>query len=149
MVGWHHRLNGHDFEQAPGVDDGQRSLECCNPWGWRVRHDWATELQPTNEDKEMGGALGMLMLLTTTVTMLSQWVWNHLLLSAFSPHHLLTETFSDHLKIRPIHLSAPPHCFIFCSSYHHLKYYWSAYWLTAWAPGGQELCFVNWHILSG
>ena len=26
MVGWHHRLEGHDFEQAPGVDDGQRSL---------------------------------------------------------------------------------------------------------------------------
>ena len=30
MVGWHHRLNGHEFEQAPGVDDGQGSLECCS-----------------------------------------------------------------------------------------------------------------------
>ena len=32
-VGWHHRLNGHEFEQAPGVGDGQGSLVCCSPWG--------------------------------------------------------------------------------------------------------------------
>ena len=33
MVGWHHRLNGHKFEQALGVGDGQESLPCCSPWG--------------------------------------------------------------------------------------------------------------------
>ena len=33
MVGWYHRLNGHEFEQAPGVGDGQRGLVCCGPWG--------------------------------------------------------------------------------------------------------------------
>ena len=33
MVGWHHRLNGHQFEQALGVGDGQGSLGCCSPWG--------------------------------------------------------------------------------------------------------------------
>ena len=33
MVGWHHRLNGHEFEQALRVGDGQGSLVCCNPWG--------------------------------------------------------------------------------------------------------------------
>ena len=33
MVGWHHRLNGHEFEQAPGVGDGQGGLACCSPWG--------------------------------------------------------------------------------------------------------------------
>ena len=32
-AGWHHRLNGHEFEQAPGVGDGQGSLVCCSPWG--------------------------------------------------------------------------------------------------------------------
>ena len=32
-VGWHHWLNGHEFEQAPGVGDGQGSLVCCSPWG--------------------------------------------------------------------------------------------------------------------
>jgi len=33
MVGWHHRLDGHEFEQAPGDGEGQGSLECCNLWG--------------------------------------------------------------------------------------------------------------------
>ena len=33
MVGWHHRLNGHEFEQALGVGDRQGSLVCCSPWG--------------------------------------------------------------------------------------------------------------------
>ena len=33
MVGWHHRLNGHEFEQTPGDSDGQGSLACCSPWG--------------------------------------------------------------------------------------------------------------------
>ena len=32
MVGWHHNLDGHEFEQAAGGDDGQRSLVCCSPW---------------------------------------------------------------------------------------------------------------------
>ena len=32
MVGWHHHLDGHEFEQAPGVGDGQGRLECCSPW---------------------------------------------------------------------------------------------------------------------
>ena len=33
MAGWHHRLNGHGFEQAPGDGEGQGSLVCCSPWG--------------------------------------------------------------------------------------------------------------------
>ena len=33
MVGWHHQLNGYDFEQAPGDSEGQGSLVCCSPWG--------------------------------------------------------------------------------------------------------------------
>ena len=33
MVGWHHQLNGHEFEQTPGVGDGQGGLACCSPWG--------------------------------------------------------------------------------------------------------------------
>ena len=35
LVGWHHRLNEHEFEQAPGVDDGQGSLACYSPWSSR------------------------------------------------------------------------------------------------------------------
>ena len=53
MVGWHHQLNGHEFEQALRVGDGQGSLVCCKESQRvgqvqrvikRVRHDWVTEL---------------------------------------------------------------------------------------------------------
>ena len=43
MVEWHHRLNGHEFEQIPGDNEGQRSLVCCSPWDYRVRHNLVTE----------------------------------------------------------------------------------------------------------
>ena len=33
MVGWHHQLNGHEFEQTPRDGGGQGSLACCSPWG--------------------------------------------------------------------------------------------------------------------
>ena len=44
MVGWQHWLDGHEFEQAPSVGDGQGSLACCSPCGCRVGHNWVTEL---------------------------------------------------------------------------------------------------------
>ena len=43
MVGWHHPVDGHEFEQTLGVGDGQGSLACCSPRGCRVRHDLVTE----------------------------------------------------------------------------------------------------------
>ena len=39
MVGPHHQMNGPEFEQTPGVGDGQGSLACCSPWGHRVGHN--------------------------------------------------------------------------------------------------------------
>ena len=46
MVGWLHRLNGHEFGQSPRDREGQGNLSCCSPWGsQRVGHDWATEQQ--------------------------------------------------------------------------------------------------------
>ena len=45
MVGLYHRLDGHEFEQVPGVGDGQGSLACCNPWVAKSLHDSATEQQ--------------------------------------------------------------------------------------------------------
>ena len=33
MVGWHYRLNKHEFEQTPGYHEGQGHLACCSPWG--------------------------------------------------------------------------------------------------------------------
>ena len=35
MIGWHHQRDGHEFEQAPGVGDGQESLACCSLWGFK------------------------------------------------------------------------------------------------------------------
>ena len=40
MIGWHHRLNGHEFEQTPGDNEGQGSLAYLSPWGsQKVRYD--------------------------------------------------------------------------------------------------------------
>ena len=43
VVGWHHRLNGHEFEWTPGVGDGQGGLVSCSPWGHKESElsDWA------------------------------------------------------------------------------------------------------------
>ena len=49
MVGWHHRLNGHEFEQAPGVGDGQGSLACFSPWS--CKDSDTTEKQLTDVNK--------------------------------------------------------------------------------------------------
>ena len=48
MVGWHHRLHRHEFEQSPRVGDGQGSLMCCSPWGHKesdVMSDWTTTMR--------------------------------------------------------------------------------------------------------
>ena len=43
MVGWHHQLNGLEFEQAPGIGNGQGSLECHSSWG-RKKSDTTEQL---------------------------------------------------------------------------------------------------------
>ena len=45
MVGWHYQLNGLEFEQTPGNSEGQGSLECCHPWGRRIRYNLAAKQQ--------------------------------------------------------------------------------------------------------
>ena len=50
MVGWHHQLNGHEFEQAPGDSEGQGSLACCNPWGHKEL-DRTEQLHHNNKTK--------------------------------------------------------------------------------------------------
>ena len=87
MVGCHHQFNGHEFEQAPGDGEGQGSLACGSPWGRKELdtteqqqrhfvifqcHTGLYQDEPTNEDKKMGGELGMVTLLRTTETMMSQ-----------------------------------------------------------------------------
>ena len=62
MVGWHHKLNGHEFEQALGGGEGQESLACCSPWD----HKELDMIEPLNNSNNM----------STESTMLS----NHLIL---------------------------------------------------------------------
>ena len=45
MVGWHYRLNGHEFESIPGVGDGRGGLASCSPWGCKESDTAATEQQ--------------------------------------------------------------------------------------------------------
>ena len=47
MDGWHHRLNGHEFEQTQGDTGGQRSLACYSPWG-RKESDMTERLNNNN-----------------------------------------------------------------------------------------------------
>ena len=89
MVGWHHQLDGHEFEQAPGVGDGQGSLACCSTWGLKEsgttkRLNW-TELRnlysiptvaapayiPTNRVGESDAFLNFLLLLVSGYCSLS------------------------------------------------------------------------------
>ena len=56
MVGWHHQLDGHEFEQAPGVGDGQGSLARCSSWG---RKEQDTIEQPKTTMLTMAGEVRM------------------------------------------------------------------------------------------
>ena len=47
MVGWHHRLSGHEFEKTPGDGEEQGSLACCSPWGRKVS-DMTEQLNNNN-----------------------------------------------------------------------------------------------------
>ena len=52
LVGWHHRLDAHEFGQAPGVDDGQGSLAFCSPLG-RKESDMTEQLNLTDEKRRV------------------------------------------------------------------------------------------------
>ena len=62
MVGWHHWLNGHEFEQAPGDGEGQGSLACCSPWCHKEsdttywlnnNNSWWTQMNKKYEQTEL------------------------------------------------------------------------------------------------
>ena len=53
MAGWHHQFNGHEFEQAHGVGDGQETLACCSPWDLKESDMTETELNNQQGKKEI------------------------------------------------------------------------------------------------
>ena len=69
MVGWHHWLNGHESEQAPGVGDGQGRLVCCSPWG-RKESDMTEKLNWTELNLKMISSVSL-----ATFPMVSSHVW--------------------------------------------------------------------------
>ena len=73
-VGWHHWLNGHEFEQAPGVDDGQGSLVCCSPWDCK-------ELDTTEQQSVVlhGAALSYVPLGEKIWVQVDPWSPNHVI----------------------------------------------------------------------
>ena len=78
MVGWHHWLNGHGFEQAPGVGNGQGSLACCSPWGRKKlnmteRLNW-TIIKDTTQEQSNRKIIEQVLrgLHTTLSTLISQ-----------------------------------------------------------------------------
>ena len=60
MVGWHHWINGHEFEQALGVGDGQRSLACCSPLGCK-ESDMTEQLNWTDIYSKKGTFVDLLL----------------------------------------------------------------------------------------
>ena len=78
MVGWHHQLAGHEFEQAPGVGDGQGSLACYSPWG-------CTELdttEPPNWNELIRFCMQQYIVLLPICILLFKWMTSLFLVSA-------------------------------------------------------------------
>ena len=74
IVGWHHWLNGHEFEQALGVGDGQGGLVCCSPWG--CKESDMTELNWTEKPSDCSHSLWW--------ALRKLWMWKHRILA---PNH--------------------------------------------------------------
>ena len=63
MVGWRHRLNGHEFEQALEDGEGQGSLKCCSPWGpkvsdmtWQLKTEFLSFIARSEDAEVIGEA---------------------------------------------------------------------------------------------
>ena len=86
MVGWHHRLNGHDLGQTPGDSGGQGSLACCSPWG-RKESDTTKQLNINNKAETLlpqasGGAKK-----ETSYSFQRIWEENHTAITEVEPLH--------------------------------------------------------------
>ena len=65
MAVWHHRLDGHESEQAPGADEGQGSLACCSPWG----HKESDTTEQLNNDNNHFSPLVSISLFSKSVSL--------------------------------------------------------------------------------
>ena len=78
MVGWHHWVDAHEFEQAPGVGDGQGSLVCCSPWGHK-ESDMTEQLNWTDTSTKKKRIGGFIYLLLNSICCIMLFSWNKLM----------------------------------------------------------------------
>ena len=85
MVGWRHRLNGHEFEQTPGDSEGQGSLASCSPWGHKELDTtkWLNNIYILKNN--MGGGKG--------INIYQQKKGDHLQMCMISIHSFKSKTF--------------------------------------------------------
>ena len=74
IVGWHHRLNGHEFEQALRDGDGQGSLLCCSPWGHK-ESDMTEQLKHFHSIQVIW-ALPVFLLASLIASLTTWWIWS-------------------------------------------------------------------------
>ena len=104
MVGWHHQLNGHEFEQTLGDSKGQRSLVCCSPWG----HKESDTTWSLNNNSNLGfGLIHFELIFVYGMRKCSNFILLHLTVQ-FSQHHLLKGLFFVHC------IFLPPVLLIYC-----------------------------------
>ena len=107
MVGWHHRFNGHEFGQTPGVGDRQGGLVCCTPWGCKELN--TTERLDWTESKSAPHSplASFLPHSTFTQTNSTQFTYLHSTTYSFPFHFILS-------LVHPILPSVPHMTFILC-----------------------------------
>ena len=132
MVGCHHWLDGHEFEQALGVGDGQGSLVCCSPWGCRVRHDWGTELNWTEAHSQGSKCFytdnnRLLRVISQNIKTISIFSW--------SPNNCARWTHCQ--RVQPCRPRGPQ-----CAA-HHCPQWFSALWLSPLLWGSQPFPYIR------
>ena len=103
MVGWHHQLNGHEFEQGPRVGDGQGDLACCSPWGCKE----------SDTTERRSGLLRVRPGYLCPILRHQHLLWSSGLLFLFLPNHLMFCSQTDLPKMQiwqcQTHSSYPRH----------------------------------------
>jgi len=137
MVGWHHRLDGHEFEQALGVADGQGSLAWCSPWGHK-ESDTTEQLKWT----ELINIKITYKIIFTPFFMLSLWNLMHILYLYLDSAYPLFPVLKSHmwLMVTILNTRSPNHPkwksyskaegWIMYSVYN--KYAINIYWMDKW-----------------
>ena len=129
MVGWHHWLDGHEFEQSPGVGEGQGSLAC------RIRHDWETELNRINRWSDLSQDS------SPVILQINQTVWTRWSLEQRSSTFLapgtgfLENAFSTDWGVGD-GLGMIQACYMYCALYFYYYYTTSTSDHQASGPGG-------------